>query len=111
MVSLVPLPLGSEIQAFGPSPMTKMLEILSSGRRVRFGTLVDWCNVPGGESAVKHILDMDNIETSNVTLTVDDRTRTTHVASASDHDKIASVKLDKVCNLAGRQVELDSVVD
>ena len=30
MVSLVPLPLGSDIQGLIPSPMTKMLEILQT---------------------------------------------------------------------------------
>lgn len=91
--------------------MTKMLEILSSSQRFRSSTQVEWCNVPCGESAVKYILDMDNIEPSNVALTVDDSTCTTHVASTSDHNKVTSVKLDKVGNLAGRQVELDGVVD
>lgn len=54
---------------------------------------------------------MDNIETSNVTLTVGDGSRTTHVAPTSDHDKVASIELNEVGNLAGGQVKLDSVVD
>lgn len=42
---------------------------------------------------------------------MDDGTRTTHVTPTSNHDKVASVKLDEIGNLAGRQVEFDSVVD
>ena len=34
IVSLIPLPLGSEIQGFGPSPITKMLVILNTLSRL-----------------------------------------------------------------------------
>ena len=91
--------------------MTKMLEILLNNRKVRASTLVKRCDVPRSEGTVKHILDVDNIETSNMTLTMDDGTCTAHVTPTSDHDKVTSVKFDEIGDLPGRQVELDSVVD
>lgn len=81
-----------------------------------------------GELIVDSILDVDNVETSIVTLTVRDDTNTAlflgkhspssfsctgahHVASTSDHDDDTSVELDEVGDLAGSKVDLDRVVD
>jgi hypothetical protein len=110
MVSLVPLPLGSEIQAFDPSPMTKMLEILRKFELDQIPPIFK-VDLPGGEGAVKDVLDVDNIEASDVTLTVGDGTNTSHVAAASDHDEVTSIKLDKLSDLASRDIELDGIVD
>lgn len=68
-------------------------------------------NLPCSESAVERVLDVDDIEATNVLLTVNNDTGTTHVTATSDHDDVASVKLDKIGYLAGLDVELDSVVD
>lgn len=54
---------------------------------------------------------MDNVEATVVALTVGDDTNTAHVATAGDHGEGTSVELDKVCDLAGGQVDLDGVVD
>lgn len=54
---------------------------------------------------------MNDIESTDVLLPVHNRTRTAHVTSTSDHDDVASVKLDKVDDLVLLEVELDSVVD
>ena len=54
---------------------------------------------------------MDNIETTNVLLAVYNNTCTTHVTSTSDHDKVSSIKVNKVDDLVLLKVELDSVVD
>lgn len=68
-------------------------------------------NLPGSEGSVEDILHVYNIETTNVLLTVNDNTCTTHVTTARNHDNVASVKLDKIGDLALFKVELDSVVD
>lgn len=54
---------------------------------------------------------MDDIEATNVLLTVNDNTSTTHVTTTSDHDDVASVELDEIGDLAGLELELDGVVN
>jgi hypothetical protein len=54
---------------------------------------------------------MDNIESTNVPLTMCDDTCTTHVTSTSDHDDVACIELDKVDNLVLLKVKLDGIVD
>lgn len=44
-------------------------------------------------------------------LTVTNNTDTTNVTTGSDHAQVASIKLDKVGDLAARDVQNDSVVD
>lgn len=65
----------------------------------------------GGEGVVNGVLDVDNVETTVVALTVGDDTNTTHVATTGDHGDGASVEVDEVGDLASRQVNLDGVVD
>jgi hypothetical protein len=112
IVSFVPLPLGKEIQGLVPSPMTKMLD------RLRYD--VSYLNrilnpkdhlIPGSCCPVESILDVHNIETTNVLLTVDNDTRATHVTTTSDHNDVANIKLDEVGDLVLFEVELDSIVD
>ncbi len=67
--------------------------------------------VPGGKCAVKSILDVDNVETTDMLLTVNDNTSTAHVTATSDHNDVAGIELDEIGNLAGLKVELHSVVD
>lgn len=54
---------------------------------------------------------MDNIETTNVLLSVHNDTSPSHVASTGDHDNVAGIELDEVGDLAMRKIELDGVVD
>ena len=54
---------------------------------------------------------MNNVEAANVLLTVGDDTATTPVTATGDEGEVASVKLDKVGDLALLDVETDSVVD
>ena len=54
---------------------------------------------------------MDDIETTNVLLTVHNNTSTTHVTTTSDHGNGAGVELDEVGDLASGQLNLDGVVD
>lgn len=56
--------------------------------------------LPGGEGVVNGILDVDNVETTIVTLTVGDDTNTTHVTTTSDHGQVTNLELDKVVDLA-----------
>lgn len=65
---------------------------------------------PCGEGPLKRILDVDDIETSNVLLSVHDDTSPAHVASTGDHDDVACVEFDEVGDFALLEVELDSVV-
>lgn len=66
---------------------------------------------PCGEDVVNGVLDVDDIETTIVPLTVSDDTNTTHVATTGNHDNGARVELDEVADLAGLEVNLDGVVD
>jgi len=54
---------------------------------------------------------VDNVETSNVTLTVGDDTNTTRVATSSHHGNVTNLELDELVELARLQVQLDGVVD
>lgn len=65
----------------------------------------------GSESVVDGILDVDNAESTLVTLTVGDDTNTTHVTTTGGHGDHTSVELDEVSDLAGGNVNLDGVVD
>lgn len=65
----------------------------------------------GGEAVVNGILDVDDVEASVVALTVGDDTNTAHVTTTGDHGNGTSVELDKVGDLAGGEIDLDSVVD
>ena len=54
---------------------------------------------------------MDDVEASIVTLTVGDDTNTTHVTTAGNHGDDTGIELNEVGDLAGGEVDLDSVVD
>jgi hypothetical protein len=64
----------------------------------------------GGELAVKSILDVDNFETTNVTLTVSDDTNTTHVTTTGGHADVTNFELDEVGNLGAVEIVTDGVV-
>lgn len=65
----------------------------------------------GSELVVQSIANVDDVETTVVTLTVSDDTNTTHVATTSGHDDNTGVELDEVEDLASGNVNLDGVVD
>lgn len=64
-----------------------------------------------GEGVVNGVLDVDDVETTVVALTVGDDTDTAHVTTTSDHGNGASVELDEVGDLASGEVNLDGVID
>lgn len=65
----------------------------------------------GGEGTVKRILNVDDVESSNVLLPVHNNTSTTHVTTTGDHDDVAGIELDEVGDLSSLELELDGVVD
>jgi len=65
----------------------------------------------GSEGVVNGVLDVNDVETTIVALTVSDDTNTTHVATTSNHSNGASVEVDEVADLASGQIDLDGVVD
>jgi hypothetical protein len=89
------------------------LDTLALGQRDPGLVLANNENVAltGGEAVVNGILDVDDVETTIVTLTVGDDTNTTHVTTTSDHDDGAGIELDEVGDLASGKFNLDSVVD
>jgi hypothetical protein len=65
----------------------------------------------GCEGVVNGILDVDNVETTIVSLTVSDDTDTTHVTTTCNHGDHTSVEPDEIGNLASGEVQLDRIVD
>lgn len=65
----------------------------------------------GGEGVVNSVLDVDDVETSIVALTVSYDTNTTHVTTTGDHADNTSVEAYKVGDLASGNVNLHGVVD
>jgi len=63
------------------------------------------------EGVVYGILDVDDVETSIVTLSVSDNTNTTHVATTSDHGDNSSVEFDELGDLTSSQIDLDGIVN
>jgi len=62
------------------------------------------------EGVINGILDVDDVEATIVSLTVSDNTNTAHVTTTSNHSNYTSVEADEVGDLAGREVDLDSVI-
>jgi hypothetical protein len=57
------------------------------------------------------ILYVANFEAAIVFFTVGNNADTAHIAASSDVDDVARVKLDKLCNFARGNVNLDRVID
>lgn len=90
------------------------LDTLALGQRhLGLGTFTNDENVgkPSSEGPVQHVLDVNNVETTQVPLLVNDHTRSTHVTTAGNHDDVSGLKLDVVNDFVLNEVELDSVVD
>lgn len=90
------------------------LDTLALGQRhLGLGTLTNDENIgkPSSEGPVQHVLDVNNVETTQVPFLVNDHTRSTHVTTASNHDDVSGLELDVVNDLVLNEVEFDSVVD
>lgn len=98
MVNLTPLPFGSEIQGFAPSPMRKMLVTLGQCVSDAIFELHEMYQ-PCGKRPVKDILHVHDIETSNMSLTVCDGSNTTHVTTTSDNNDVIGIEFDETSDL------------
>lgn len=63
------------------------------------------------ELVLESVLDVDNIETTRVVLSVDNHTDTSQVSATGDHNKVAVLELEERLDLSGSNVDLDGVVD
>lgn len=89
------------------------LDTLALGERDP-GTLLaddEHVGLAGSEGVVNGILDVDDVETTIVTLTVGDNTNTTHVTTTSDHADNAGIEVNEVGDLASGELNLHGVVD
>jgi len=64
----------------------------------------------GGKLAIEHVLDVNNLETANMTLTVGDNTNTTHVTTTSDSSDVADFEFDELADFASLKVEFEGIV-
>ncbi len=60
---------------------------------------------------MRSYLDVDNVEGSGVSLSVDDGSNATGVAASGDHAHVAGLELDEVHDLAGADIQSDRIVD
>ena len=67
-------------------------------------------NVPSGECSLQRILDVDDVEATNVLLTVNDHASPAHVATTGDDDDVTGIELDEVCDLVLLDIKFDGVV-
>lgn len=65
----------------------------------------------GGKRVIYGVLDVDDIESTIVTLSMCDDPNTAHVAATGDHSDCTSIELHKIGNFASGEVNLDGVVD
>jgi len=65
----------------------------------------------GGESVTSGVSDVDDIETTDVSISVDNNTDSTDVVTGGDHAKVASFELDEINDLTGSDVQLGGVID
>lgn len=59
----------------------------------------------------KSILNVDDIEGTRMTLTVDDGSDSPQVTTTSDHAQVARIKLDELHDFIGCNVQLNGIVD
>lgn len=64
-----------------------------------------------GERVFDRVFEVDNVETTIVSLSVGDDANTTHVATTSDHGNGTGVELDEILDLARGQIDLHRVID
>ena len=67
--------------------------------------------LPRSERTLKRVLDVNDVEATNVLLAVHDDTSTAHVTTTSDHNDVSGIELHEIRDLALLKVEFDGVVD
>jgi len=65
----------------------------------------------GGESVSGAVLNVDNIETSEVPFAGHENANTARIAALGDHNKVANLKGNNINNLSSGEVDLDGIVD
>ena len=110
IVSLMPLPRGSDIHGLLPSPMTKMLVMLQV-TGISTDRAYPEYDVPSGKGTVECVFYMNNIEATNMLFAVSDNASTTHAASTGNHHKVTGIKSYKVYNPSLLKVKFDGVVN
>lgn len=68
-------------------------------------------NIPRSERVASRIFDVHNVERARMALAMTNDADTTNIATRCDHAEIAGVELDKVADLASRDVDDNRVVD
>jgi len=66
---------------------------------------------PCSEGVVNGVLDVNDVETTIMSLTVSDDTNTTHVTTTSNHGDHTSIESNEVRDLSSRKIDLDGIVD
>jgi hypothetical protein len=79
---------------------------LGQGDPGLLGTDDEDVGLTGGKGVVNGVLQVDDVETTIVTLTVGDNTDTTHVTTAGGHGQVADLELAEVIDLASGQAEM-----
>jgi len=76
-------------------------------------SLADHENVAdsGGERVTSGISDVDDIETTDVSISVDNNTDSSDVVTRSNHTKVASFEFNEINDLTSSDVQLGGVVD
>ena len=64
-------------------------------------------NAPCSKGTVHNILQVYDIEATNVSLTMNDHSNTSHVAPTGNHSDITNVKRNKISDLVLLNVKLD----
>lgn len=67
--------------------------------------------LPGGKSVAEGVLNVDDIEWTRMTFSVDDGSDSPQVTTARDHAQVSRVKLDEVHNFVGGDIQLDGIVN
>jgi len=65
----------------------------------------------GGESVTSGVSDVDNIETTDVSISVDNNTDSSDVVTGGNHAKVASFEFNEIDDLTSGDVQLGGVID
>jgi len=65
----------------------------------------------GGESVTSGVSDVDDIETTDVSISVDNNTNSSDVVTGGNHTKVASFEFNEIDNLTSGDVQLGGVID
>merc|ERR1712168_1481143 len=107
-----------DLRGFGGEPLVTLFgdrhtDSFALGKRhPRLGSLADREDViqSGGEGVSCGVLDVDDVEGSGMLFAVHDDANTPQVTTSSHHANVSRLKLDKVGDLAGGDIDLHAVL-